>query len=145
MSTKKLVCIVATALCLSVLACAQEAPKKEIKNVPIRATSPASGVEMYGTYCAVCHGMDGKGQGPAAEALKVPPSDLTTLAKRNGGKFPDAKVSSAIRGEQDVTAHGTRDMPMWGGLFRSMSGGHQSEVQMRVRNLSEYIKTLQKD
>ena len=55
--------------------------QNEIRHVPVKATSPASGPEMYTSYCAVCHGLDGKGNGPAAEALKVPPPDLTALAK----------------------------------------------------------------
>ena len=58
---------------------AQDQPSKVIKHVPIKSTSPASGQEMYTAYCAVCHGTDGKGKGPALEALKVPPTDLTTL------------------------------------------------------------------
>ena len=66
---------------------------KTIQHAPIKATSPASGGEMYKTYCAVCHGTDGKGGGPAASALKVPPTDLTQLSKKNGGKYPGLKVS----------------------------------------------------
>jgi mono/diheme cytochrome c family protein len=49
----------------------------------------ASGKKTYTEYCASCHGEDGKGMGPAASALKAPPSDLTTLAKRHAGKFPE--------------------------------------------------------
>jgi len=125
------------------MAPAQE-PKKEIKHVTIKPTSAASGQEMYKTYCAVCHGTDGKGNGPAADALKVPPPDLTALAGKNGGKYPAAKVSSIIGGEEVLAAHGSKDMPIWGRLFRSMSGGHDSEVQQRVTNLNKYIESLQK-
>ena len=122
---------------------AQEQPQKVIKHVPVKATSPASGQEMYTSYCAVCHGKDGKGKGPAAEALKVPPTDLTSLAKSNGGKYPALKVAAAIRGDSTTPAHGTAEMPVWGHLFHSMSGGHDAEVQQRVANLSEYIEGLQ--
>jgi mono/diheme cytochrome c family protein len=114
-----------------------------IKHVPVKPTSPASGKEMYTTYCAVCHGLDGKGAGPAAEALKVPPTDLSTLSKKNGGKFPALEVAATIRGEANVPAHGTKDMPIWGRLFWSMSGGHQGEVQQRVANLTNYVDSLQ--
>ncbi len=116
----------------------------EIKHVPIKRTSPASGQEMYKTYCAACHGVDGKGNGPAAEALKVPPTDLTALAVKNGGKYPALKVAAIIRGEELLPAHGTKEMPIWGNLFWSLSGGHESEVQQRIANLNKYMESLQK-
>jgi mono/diheme cytochrome c family protein len=122
---------------------AQEQPSKVIKHVPVKPTSPASGKEMYNTYCAVCHGMDGKGGGPAAEALKVPPTDLSNLSAKNGGKFPALAVAATIRGEENVPAHGSKDMPVWGKLFWNMSGGHEGEVQQRVANLTNYVESLQ--
>jgi len=109
----------------------------------VKATSPASGPEMYTSYCAVCHGIDGKGNGPAAEALKVPPPDLTALAKKNGGKYPSDHVTTVIRGDLRLAAHGTKEMPVWGDLFWGMSQGHSSEVQLRVTNLNKYIESLQ--
>ena len=127
-------------LCLVVLGVAQQ---KEIKHVPVKPISPASGPEMYKAYCAVCHGMTGKGNGPAAEALKVPPSDLTTLAKRNGGRYPSDHVRSAIEGDLRLAAHGSKEMPVWGELFWRMSQGHSSEVQLRVSNLNKYIESQQ--
>ena len=127
-------------LCLVVLGVAQQ---KEIRHVPVKPISPASGPEMYKAYCAVCHGMTGKGNGPAAEALKVPPSDLTTLAKRNGGRYPSDHVRSAIQGDLRLAAHGSKEMPVWGELFWRMSQGHSSEVQLRVSNLNQYIESLQ--
>ena len=121
----------------------QSAPAKTIKHVAVKPTSPVSGKEMYIAYCAVCHGTDGKGGGPAASALKVPPTDLTVLSKSNGGKYPSMKVSATIRGEATTAAHGSKDMPVWGPLFWGMSGGHSAEVQQRVVNLSEYLESLQ--
>jgi mono/diheme cytochrome c family protein len=131
-------------IAFAMLASAQEQPKKEIKHVPVQATSAASGPEMYKSYCAVCHGTEGKGNGPAASALKAPPSDLTVLAEKNGGKYPTMKVVSVIRGEDALPAHGSKEMPIWGKLFRNMSGGHESEVQQRVSNLNKYLESLQK-
>jgi|SRR5579872_657003 len=114
-----------------------------IKKVPVAQTSPASGEEMFKTYCAVCHGTDGKGNGPAASALKNAPADLTTLAKINGGKFPAMKVSSTIEGQSNIPVHGTQEMPIWGQLFWGLSHGHGAEVQQRVGNLTTYIESLQ--
>ncbi|HUK25635.1 MAG TPA: c-type cytochrome [Terriglobales bacterium] len=128
-------------VCVTLVAQAQQKPT--VKHGPMTMTSPASGAEMFKTYCAVCHGTDGSGNGPAAESLKTPPANLTMLSKNNGGKFPAMKVMSTIRGESDVTAHGTREMPVWGHLFWTVSGGHESEVQQRVANLTKYIESLQ--
>lgn len=119
------------------------AQQKEIKHVPVKTTSPSSGPEMYTMYCAVCHGKEGKGNGPAAEAMKVAPTDLTQLASKNGGKYPSAHVAATIQGDTNLPAHGTKDMPIWGDLFWHMSQGHTSEVQMRIANLNKHIEELQ--
>jgi len=132
--------LVGLVLCLAVFAEPQE---KQIRRIPAKPTSPASGQEMYTSYCAVCHGTDGRGGGPAAEALKVPPSDLTTLARKNGGKYPSDHVASAIQGDLRLPAHGSKEMPVWGKVFWRMSQGHSSEVQLRVTNLNKYIESLQ--
>jgi len=142
MSARNLVWVLAVFVVFSVVVAAQNQPPV-IKHVPIKATSPADGKLMYNSYCAVCHGTDGKGGGPAAEALKTPPTDLTLLAKNSGGKYPEAKVAATIRGEAVLPAHGSREMPMWGKLFRSLSDGHDAEVQQRVANLDGYIESLQ--
>lgn len=140
----KCVAISSTLVAMSMMAGGQDQPKAEIKHVPIKKISPASGQEMFKSYCAVCHGVDGKGNGPAADALKVPPGDLTVLASKNGGKYPALRVSAIIGGEEVLAAHGSKDMPIWGELFWTMSGGHGSEVQQRVANLNRYIESLQK-
>src|SRR5579862_5147572 len=103
MPTRKLIWIIAILAVFALALTAQNQPqdaqtKTVIKHVPIKQTSPASGQEMFTAYCAACHGKDAKGTGPAADALKVPATDLTTLAAKNGGKYPSMKVSSVIRG-----------------------------------------------
>jgi mono/diheme cytochrome c family protein len=140
MCTRIVLLLVVFWLSLFVLARAQQ---KEIKHVSVEPTSPASGAEMYKAYCAVCHGMDGKGVGPAAEALRVPPPNLTTLAQNNAGKYPSDRVSRAIQGDLNLPARGSKEMPVWGYVFWRMSQGHQSEVQLRVSNLNKYIERLQ--
>lgn len=139
---------IAAALSLFIsLAVAQDSSQSQsgtaIKHVPVTVTSAASGKQMYASYCAACHGTDAKGNGPAASALKTPPADLATLSKNNGGQFPGLKVSTAIRGDANVVAHGTKEMPVWGSLFRDMSQGHEGEVQQRINNLTKYIESLQ--
>lgn len=135
--------LVALLLCVAGLALAQNKPSENIKKVPVQPTSAASGEEMYKQYCAVCHGKAGKGDGPAAPELKRPPTDLTTLAKRHGGKFPNDYVGSILRFGAKAPAHGTSDMPVWGPLFSSVSDADRALVQLRIANVTEYVKSLQ--
>jgi mono/diheme cytochrome c family protein len=131
-------CALLIALCgLSV------AQNPKVINIPARHTSANSGKQMFEAYCAPCHGKEGKGDGPVAAALKLPPADLTVLAKQNKGKFPSLQVAKAISGEAAISAHGSKEMPVWGPVFMSMSHQHESEVHLRVANLTEYVKSLQ--
>lgn len=136
----RIVCLMAFLLS-SLLLPAQETTTK-IKKVPAAPTSAASGKEMFDEYCASCHGVDGKGNGPAAPALKARPTDLTLLAQKNGGTFPTMRVMSSI---QDVTqnVHGSKDMPVWGPILSSVSSSNPGIVKMRVSNLTKYIESLQ--
>jgi mono/diheme cytochrome c family protein len=106
-------------------------------------TPPTAGAEMYSAHCASCHGKDAKGDGPAAGALKVPPPDLTTLAKQNHGRFPAVRVYQVIQAGGSIAAHGSKDMPMWGPIFRSLGHQDQAQAEARIRNLVHYLETLQ--
>ncbi len=145
MRVVKFVSLAVILLMLSALAVAQQAPAQTptVKHVPITNTPSNSGKDMYNSYCAVCHGTDGKGKGPAASAMKAPPTDLTALAAKNGGQYPFAHVSAVIRGQAALPSHGSSDMPVWGPLFSSISQGHEAQVQQRVTNLVKYIESLQ--
>jgi mono/diheme cytochrome c family protein len=128
---------------LAFLAYAQQ--KEGIKHVPTPDTDPASGAQMYRTYCAVCHGPDGRDSGPAASALKKPVPDLTQLSKKNRGQFPDFKIANIIQGDYNapvIVAHGSKDMPMWGDVFDTLKPD-ESVVKLRIHNLTEYIRSLQ--
>ncbi len=118
------------------------APTTEIRKVTAPQTSATDGQANYKAYCAACHGVSGKGDGPAASALKIPPTDLTRLAANAGGKFPSMHVETMIR-NADNPAHGSKDMPIWGPVFRSMSNGNQAQVELRVSNLTKFIEALQ--
>ena len=132
-------------LCVTLITCGNlgvgQQPK--VVNIPVRHTSANSGKEMYAAYCAACHGKDGKGDGPVAAALKAPPTDLTILARQHAGKFPSIKVYRAITGEAGISAHGSKEMPVWGPVLMSMSHQHESQMHLRVANLTDYIKSLQ--
>ena len=119
---------------------AQEKPP--IRYSQPEQTSPTNGAEMFRAYCAVCHGTDATGGGPAAAALKKAPADLTQLSRKNGGKFPKLRVENVIQGADVVASHGSRDMPIWGVVFRSL--GADFTVKLRVENLSNYIESLQR-
>jgi len=107
------------------------------------ASARASGRALFHQYCASCHGDDGKGAGPAAVAFKVQPPDLTALSRQNHGKFPRDRVVQAIRGDRMQSAHGSTDMPVWGPVFLAMTGMNEVEAERRVRDLTEYIKSVQ--
>jgi mono/diheme cytochrome c family protein len=130
-------------LAVAVFACAAgvAGAQTTIKRVPITPTPADDAPKMFQEYCAVCHGADAKGGGPAAVALKKAPSDLTAISARNGGTFPQAKIARYLEGLDSIPAHGTREMPIWGELFRSLD---PNTVQIRVKQLSEYLKSLQK-
>lgn len=100
------------------------------------------GPDLYRMYCATCHGRDARGGGPAAAALKVPPPDLTVLARRQSGVFPAFEVETIIRGGTAVAAHGSGEMPVWGPIFHALDPSDARE-KMRIASLVSYIASLQ--
>jgi mono/diheme cytochrome c family protein len=115
------------------------------QNVTLKAdkTSPTSGKQMYSSYCAPCHGVDGRGNGPIAPVLKVPPTDLTLLTRNNNGRFPDAHIVTVLRNGTELRAHGTQEMPIWGPIFGKMNVTNPQEKLLRISNVSRYLETLQ--
>jgi mono/diheme cytochrome c family protein len=111
------------------------------KDKPLPVTFSLTGGEMYKTWCASCHGTTGKGDGPAASDLKTHPSDLTLLAKKNGGKFPTEKVRNYIEGSATAPAHGSREMPVWGTFFRQI--GDDRAATYRIVTLASFVESMQ--
>jgi len=118
------------------------------------ADKAASGKSEFRNSCALCHGADGKGGG-VIDLLKTAPPDLTTLAKRNGGKFPAERVANMIDGREFVKGHGDRDMPAWGNRY-SMDKVKAAEyygdmpykdtemyVKNRIKVLTDYLISIQ--
>ena len=111
--------------------------------IPVNKTSPTSGKQMFTSYCAPCHGVDGKGHGPAAIALKAQPSDLTAFAKNNHGAFPDTHIVSILQFGAEIPSHGSHEMPVWGPILGKMNTANAQEKDLRITNLSRYIQTMQ--
>jgi len=108
----------------------------------ITVSKPPTGAELYEKNCAICHGNDLKGTGPAPYPFRAPP-DLATLARRHGGKFPDAYVSNILRNGVVLPAHGPPEMPTWGTDFREAEGISSAQVTQRIAALTNYIKSQQ--
>jgi hypothetical protein len=94
-----------------------------------------AGKTAYLSSCAACHGEDAKGNGVLTPVLKIPPADLTTLARRNDGVFPIAAINEIIDGRTLIAAHGTREMPIWG--FDVM-------VRNRIAEIIDYLNRIQR-
>ena len=108
-----------------------------------QAAENTLGKNEFDARCAMCHGAGGKGDGWLADNLLKRPPSLTLLKKNNGGVFPMATVTEVIDGRKAVSLHGPRDMPVWGTVFSSMSRDNGAGLQMRLANLTGYIKSLQ--
>jgi len=105
--------------------------------------NPMSGKQLFSSYCSMCHGADGKGGGPYSTQLKTWPPDLTQLARRNGGVFPAMRIAEVIGGEVGKSSHGSREMPIWGPVFRAMAHGREDSAQRRINNLVKFLDTIQ--
>jgi mono/diheme cytochrome c family protein len=109
-------------------------------------TYDVSGSYTYRTYCASCHGLEGKGDGPLAENLRFFPPDLSQLARRNGGEYPAEDVARVVDGRNPIDGHGGPDMPVWGDAFKNPETGFDDEkVHLKILSVVDYLKTLQED
>ena len=115
--------------------------QKVVKTKPEKHTGTIDGAQLFREHCAVCHGQDGKGNGPAASALKRPIGDLTKVPADKNGKFPFLAIQEQIR-NGSIAEHGTVDMPIWGKLFTPM-GGKPADSEMRVHAVTKYIESIQ--
>jgi mono/diheme cytochrome c family protein len=111
--------------------------------IAVNKTTATSGMQMYINYCASCHGVDGRGNGPAAAALRIPPTDLTVLSKNNHGVFPETHIVTVLQYGAEFPSHGSAEMPVWGPIFGKMDTVNPQVKQLRISNLIRYLKTLQ--
>ena len=108
---------------------------------PVAAVPPADGAATFRAYCASCHGVNGGGDGLMAVELRRSPPSLTTFATRNGGVFPAERVRQLIENTGPV-AHGSREMPVWGAVFKRLQVGG-SEVGDRIDALVRFLQQIQ--
>ena len=120
-------------------------PTAKLVIIPVSKAPLNNGKQMYVNYCAPCHGVEGKGDGPAATALKKQPTDLAALSRNHGGKFPSTHIASVLEFGTANPSHGTAEMPVWGPMFGSVdSSPSEANVRaLRITNLSRYLQTLQ--
>lgn len=113
---------------------------------PVDLTLAELGAPYFQRYCASCHGTEGRGDGPTAGTLRVRPADLTHIAARRGGRFPDAEIAQFVDGRFTLAAHGSREMPVWGEVFTREipeSDVAESIARGKVLVLVEYLKSIQ--
>ncbi len=122
------------------LVLATAAVAQELKIVPLVRSDRTSGAQMYKDYCAVCHGAEGRSDGPAVAFLNAPPPELSTLAQRNNGQYPANRVSFLLRAGSGYQGHGQLGMPDWATLFHTSKG---VEGYVRVYNLTNFVGSLQ--
>jgi mono/diheme cytochrome c family protein len=121
---------------------AASADQKTGPVTPVLVIDSMYGPDLYRSYCATCHGRDGKGHGPVATALKVAPPDLTLLARRQSGGFPAHEVEAIIRGGTSIGSHGSLDMPVWGPIFYALDPS-DARVKARIAALVAHLASIQ--
>lgn len=106
-----------------------------------------SGLELYARFCASCHGVSGRGDGPVSDSFKVEVPDLTLIARRAGGRYPRDRIEKIIDGRYVIAAHGSRTMPVWGEDFSRLAVGNpdaERGAQLIIQRLADYVWLLQK-
>lgn len=134
--------VLMTILLLAAVGAAARQEKAKVQP-PASPAKVAAGRETFLKFCASCHGTNGHGDGPVVFALQTPPPDLTTLAKRQGGKYPAGYVSAVINFGRSLSSHGSEDMPVWGSRFRNLDPVHDPAGHQHVDDLVSFIQSLQ--
>jgi mono/diheme cytochrome c family protein len=135
--------VVPTILILLLAVAAVIAQEGTSGNAP-DSTKAAMGRQSFRSYCATCHGPEGRGDGPVAEHLVDKPADLTQLSRNNGGEFPFEEVVKTIDGRDTKRAHGNPDMPVWGDAFKqTRDDPDEAAVQQKIEELAHFLQSIQ--
>jgi len=138
--TKNLLAAVTVGVLVASLSFADQARKVVI---PANRTAPNDGRQMYASYCAPCHGVDGKGSGQVGSSISPRPSDLTQLMRNNHGRYPDTHVVAVLEFGTESSANASATMPVWGPILGKMNRANLHERQLRISNLARYLETIQ--
>jgi mono/diheme cytochrome c family protein len=140
-------------LSLVMLSCSDSDPVADVQSAPESVAAHDAdpvlaelGEPRFQRYCASCHGVRARGDGPVASSLQVPPPDLRRIAIRRGGAFPGGEISRMVDGRFELAPHGPREMPVWGQAFGSnlpAAGMGESAARGEIAVLVEYLKSIQ--
>jgi mono/diheme cytochrome c family protein len=127
-----------TLLLVGLIACLEGLVAHAADEIPNR--------DVYLRYCGACHGREGKGDGVASSFMRPNPTDLTRIAKQNGGQFPYMRVMETIDGRNTVRAHGDPEMPVWGEIFAeqaSSPASRRDETRGKLMAITDYVRSIQ--
>ena len=130
-------------LSLMLVSALPRAAGQQRQDQPGTSVQARTGRDLFKVYCATCHGVSARGDGPLAEDLRRRPPDLTQFAKQNGGQFPAQLVRRIIDGRQKVKLHGGPEMPVWGDAFRMREGLNEQGVSARIDAIVQYLASIQ--
>ena len=126
------------------LAVAATTAQEATSDMATDSTEVIMGRQSFRSYCATCHGPEGRGDGPVGEYLNIPPADLTQVSQRNDGEFPLEEVVKTIDGRESKRGHGSSDMPVWGDAFKLTRDDPDEEaVRNKIEELARFIESIQ--
>lgn len=103
------------------------------------------GKNYFLRYCASCHGLNAAGDGPVAKALLRPPANLRLLGDKYGMPLPAVRLARTIDGRDEISAHGTREMPVWGEKLYEAGEAKRGELGISeiIGKIIAYLNTVQ--
>lgn len=109
--------------------------------VTLAAQDANEGEALYRFYCATCHGLSAKGNGPMSPSLVVQPVDLTQLSAQNNGVFPTTRVVMRIDGRDALISHGSA-MPVYGDFFAGHDVATKAETGQPIMTSQPVVDLL---
>lgn len=131
---------------LAALCCVLAPAQPPVVTIVVSPAQPNNGRQMYASYCANCHGLDGRGHGVTAASLQTPPADLTVLSRNNHGVYPAQHVEAVLRFGAETGGHTSKAMPVWStvlGKIDHINSASGNLEAMRISNIVQYVETLQ--
>ena len=123
----------------------EEETRRPLADLTKREEIIARGQQSFTRNCASCHGSEATGDGPVAATLTVEPANLTQLSQKEGGEFPFWRVYRSVDGRLELPGHGTREMPIWGFVFRKSQWDTETQIRDRILQLVYYIESIQEE